>query len=672
VPSIERPKLIRLICLSLAAITLLVYWPVTGFDFTNYDDTDYVIYNAPVQEGLTLHSIGWAFTSGHASNWHPLTWLSHMLDCQIYGADKPGGHHFTNLLLHTADAVLLFFVLVQFTGAIWRAALVAALFAWHPLHVESVAWVAERKDVLSAFFMLLTFGAYGAYAREFQVRSSKFKVWYGLALFLFACGLMSKPMLVTLPFLLVLLDYWPLQRISSLRFSGGDFQKEGTLARSLFEKIPFLVLAVLDCIATLVAQKHGDSVVASAALPFSERIANALVSYVQYLSQTFYPHDLALPYPYPNEFNWLPAIGAGALLLVLTATVVLLARERRWLAVGWFWFLGTLVPVIGLVAVGLQSHADRYTYIPLIGIFIMLAWSIPAARAKWPRPGLVFGAIVAALLMCLVTATAMQMQYWRNSVTLFSHTLATGNESILAEYNLAAALGAQGTNDEVAALHYQNALALKLNRVEAEFNSQPEAYFNLGLIYRKHGAWTNAETSLRAFLKLRPNVGQGHVALGSVLLSMGRLDDAAAELNQAIKLEPLNTAAMQNLAAVLLRQGKTADAEAEYREAQKVRPDLPDAANGLAWLLATKPQSDPQKCIEAVALAESICKQTGDREPRFLATLDAAYAAAGRYIEAMAAAEKTRSVALSLGNSELAAAAQKRLESYRFGQPWRE
>ena len=670
-PPIERPKLIRVICLSLAAITLLVYWPVTGFDFTNYDDTDYVTYNVPVQQGLTPRSIGWALTSGHASNWHPLTWMSHMLDCQIYGVAKPGGHHFTNLLFHTADVVLLFLVLVQFTGAIWRAALVAALFAWHPLHVESVAWVSERKDVLSAFFMLLTLAAYGAYAKEFKGRGSKSKVYYALALILFACGLMSKPMLVTLPFVLVLLDYWPLNRISDLRFSFADFQKEGTLAKSLREKGPFFILAVLDCLATFWAQKETHAVVTSAALPVTERIANALVSYVQYLAQTFYPQNLALPYPYPNGSIWLVALCAAALLLVTTLAVLRLARERRYLLVGWLWFIGMLVPVIGLVQVGLQSRADRYTYLPLIGIFIMLAWSIPAAWARWPRPGLVFGTVVTALLLALITLTAMQMQYWQNSVTLFSHTLATGNQSILAEYNLAAALAAQGTNDEAALVHYQNALAIKPNRVEAQFNSQTEAHFNLGLLYRKHGNWLEAETQLRAFLKLEPDVGQAHAALGSVLFSMGRLPEAGVELNTALKLQPFNASAMQNLAAVLVQQGKVAEAEQEYREALKIRPDLAEAQNGLAWLLATRP-NDPQKSAEAISLAESARRQTENREPRYLATLDAAYAQAGRYIEAIAAAEKTLALAQALGNKELADAAQKRLESYRLGKPWRE
>ncbi len=677
VPKIARPKLIRLLCLSLAAITLLAYWPVTGFDFTNYDDTDYVTYNPDVQKGLSTESIAWSF-SGHASNWHPLTWMSHMVDCQIYGL-KPGGHHFTNLLFHATDAVLLFVVLVQFTGAIWRAALVAALFAWHPLHVESVAWVSERKDVLSAFFMLLTLGAYGIYAREFQVRSSRFKVYYGLALLFFACGLMSKPMLVTLPFLLLLLDFWPLQRISDLRFLIFDLKTQApsrfpqvSLRKSVLEKVPFFALAMLDCVATVVAQKQSHAVVASGALPVPERVANALVSYVQYLGQTFFPRNLALPYPYPYEVNWLSAIGSAVFLLIVTALVLRFVRGRPHLALGWLWFIGMLVPVVGLVQVGLQSRADRYTYLPLIGIFIMLAWSIPARWAQWPRPGLIFGAATAAVMVSLISVTEAQLQYWRDSVSLFSHTLATGNESILAEYNLAAALGAQGTNDEAAALHYQNALAIKPNRVEAQFNSQTEALFNLGLIYRKHAFWADAEKELRAFVQAKPEVGQGHAALGSVLLSMGKLQDAAEELKTAIKLEPFNAAAMQNLAAALLREGDEAGAEQVYRDALKIRPDLPETVNGLAWLLATQPQTNPARRAEAVTLAEFVCRKTANNEPHYLASLDAAYAQAGRFIEAMAAAEKTREVALSQGKTDLAEAAQKRLEGYRLGEPWRE
>ncbi|HZQ47531.1 MAG TPA: hypothetical protein VFC07_10995, partial [Verrucomicrobiae bacterium] len=381
-PKIDRTRLIC--CAVLALITVAVYWPVTRFAFINYDDTDYVIYNAAIQKGVTTAGVEWALKTGYASNWHPLTWISHMVDCGLYGL-KPGGHHLTNLLFHTANVVLLFLILGQFTGAMWRSALVAALFAWHPLHVESVAWVSERKDVLSTFFWLLTMAAYGAYAKASKVQGPGSKVGYCLALLAFALGLLSKPMVVTLPFVLLLLDYWPLKRIAELN--------KDNLARLVLEKIPFFILAMLECVVTFWAQKSGDAVVKSAALPFSARVANALVSYVRYLWKTIWPENLAAPYPFSHNWTFWTAAGAGLFLVIISAVVLWRIRAQPYLAVGWFWFLGTLVPVIGLVQVGIQSMADRYTYVPLIGIFIMLAWSIPDRWAKWPSPGLVFGAV---------------------------------------------------------------------------------------------------------------------------------------------------------------------------------------------------------------------------------------------------------------------------------------
>jgi hypothetical protein len=511
VPEKQRATLI---CLLLAAVTLALYWPATHFDFTNYDDPDYIIYNPPIQHGINRASIAWAFTTSHASNWHPATWISHMADFALYGLN-PGGHHLTNLLFHTANAVLLFLVLWQFTGAQWRSALVAALFAWHPLHVESVAWVSERKDVLGAFFWLLTMAAYGRYAKGR-------KVFYFLALFFFALGLLSKPMLVTLPFVLLLLDFWPLQR---------------TAARGLFlEKIPFFALAALDCVATMWAQREGNSVVSFGVLPFSARIANALVSCVLYLWKMLWPVDLALPYSYSHIWTFWPAAGAGILLLLISAVAILRARRQPWLVVGWLWFLGTLAPVIGLVQVGFQPMADRYTYVPLIGIFIMAAWAIPAAWAHWPRPGLVFGAVVAGALLFLLAGAEGQLQYWRNSVALFSHTVAVTSNNILAEYNLAEALARQG-DEAQAIVHYQKALAIEPNRVEAHYNSQTQAHYNLGLIFWKHKQWAEAEAQFRACLRDDPNLARAHYSLGLVLAALGRADEARQEFQTAERLK---------------------------------------------------------------------------------------------------------------------------------------
>lgn len=548
-PTDNRTRLIC--CAALALITLAVYWPVKNFDFLNYDDPDYVTYNLAVQHGITPQSVEWAFKTGHASNWHPLTWISHMADCELYGL-KPGGHHLTNLLFHAVNTVLLFLVLLQMTAALWRSALVAALFAWHPLHVESVAWVSERKDVLSAFFWLLSMMAYARYVGGFKVQSLKFKVYYCLSLLCFVLGLLSKPMVVTLPFVLLLLDFWPLRRIYDLRFI--RLRREATARQAIYErreepagraglsfgwlvweKMPFFVLAAASCVVTFLVQRKGDSVVKSAALPFSDRIANALVSYVLYLWKTIWPQNLTAPYPYSHPWTFGAAAAVGAVLVAVSIFVVWQIRTRPYLAVGWFWFLGTLVPVIGLVQVGLAAMADRYTYLPLIGIFILVAWSIPSRWTTWPSPGLVFGAVTAGVLIALLTCTETQLQYWRNSVALFSHSVEVSSDSILSEYNLAEALARQGNTDD-AIIHYQKAIAIRPNPVEAQYNSQPQAHFNLGLIFSSQKKLPEAEAQFRAFLRDEPNEPQAHTALAEILEAEGRVDEAKKESEMAAQL----------------------------------------------------------------------------------------------------------------------------------------
>jgi Tfp pilus assembly protein PilF len=652
----------------LALITAGVYWPVTGFDFTNYDDPDYIIYNPMVQHGVTEQSVAWAFTTDHASNWHPLTWISHTLDCDLYGL-KPGGHHLTSLLFHIANTVLLFLLLEGLTGAMWRSALVAALFAWHPLHVESVAWVSERKDVLCAFFWLLTLMAYGKYVVESKGASARppspkskgagalppstsSKVWYILALLFFALALLSKPMAVTLPCVLLLMDYWPLQRNSKFKIQNLKIETVRT-DRSvvwsvaeriplselslLTEKVPFFILAGAECVATVWAQKAANSVVAAATLPVPYRIANALVSYVLYLWKTVLPTNLAVPYPFSHDWTFPQAAGAALLLVLISAGVLWRRKTEPFLAVGWFWFIGTLVPVIGLVQVGLQFMADRYTYIPLMGVFIMVAWSIPTQWAVWPRPGLVFATVIGAVLVVLLMVTWVQLFYWQNSITLFGHTAAVTENNILAEYNLGEALARAGNNDG-AVTHYLKALAMRPNRVEAQYNSQLQARFNLGLIYRSEGKWPEAAAQLEAYVREDPNQGSAHIALGSVLLAMGR----------------------------------TAEGIQEEREAVRLNPNDPESLNRLAWLLATQPDAKFGDGAEAVRLAERARDLTGGRVTRFLATLDAAYAEAGRFADAITAAQKTREAALAQGQNDLAAAAEKRLKLYEAGKAYHE
>ena len=373
-----KNQLFVLICLALALVTFALYAPMLRHGFINLDDQQYITANDHVRAGLTWSGVVWAFKTSEAANWHPLTWISHMTDCQMFGLNA-GGHHLVNLLFHIANTLLLFFWLNKLTGALGRSFFVAALFAWHPLHVESVAWAAERKDVLSAFFWMLALIAYARFANLSKVQSPKSKVFYILALFLFACGLMSKPMVVTLPFVLLLLDFWPLQRfpISDFRFP--------VFFRLVLEKIPFFALAFASCLITYLVQKSGGATWSQAALPFHARIANALVAYVRYISKTFWPADLAVIYPYSR--HW-PAVLVGGAALVLAAwTGLFLWRARRnpHLIVGWLWFLGTLVPAIGLVQVGSQSMADRYTYIPGIGLFIVIVWGANDLLSRRPE-----------------------------------------------------------------------------------------------------------------------------------------------------------------------------------------------------------------------------------------------------------------------------------------------
>ena len=462
----------RVIYLVLIVITFALFSRVLSSDFINFDDGTYITENPMVQNGLTSTSVVWAFTSGYASNWHPLTWISHMVDCQLYGLN-PQGHHLTSLLFHIFNVLLLFLVLRNITGAVWRSAVVAALFAWHPLHVESVAWVAERKDVLSTFFWLLTMLAYARYAEESKVQSPKSKVYYGLALVCFALGLMAKPMLVTLPFLLLLLDFWPLRRIydpdakacgAGLRFtiyeptdlqtassfkapsgplaSPTSHKSQITYRKLILEKVPFLLLAIASSVVTFLVQKTGGAVASLEALSFGQRIANALVSYIRYLGKMVWPRDLAVFYPIHHAWAAWQWAGAGLLIVAISVLAIAMIRQRPYFSVGWFWYLGTLVPVIGLIQVGGQSMADRYTYMPLVGIFIIFSWGMAdlLGRGQLRRMNLAWAVIVPVLVACLMV-TRSQTSYWKDSITLFRHAIAVTTDNTLAHVDLGRAFG---------------------------------------------------------------------------------------------------------------------------------------------------------------------------------------------------------------------------------------
>ncbi|MHB8069150.1 MAG: tetratricopeptide repeat protein [Desulfobaccales bacterium] len=513
-----------LLCLLLAVACLAVYSQVRHHDFITFDDDMYVTENPMVRAGLTWPGVKWAFTAFHSSNWHPLTWLSHMLDCQIFGL-HPGGHHLTNVALHLANAILLFLFLARATGAVWPSSLVAALFALHPLHVESVAWVAERKDVLSTFFWLATMWAYAAYVAAPSLRR------YLVVVLALALGLMAKPMLVTLPFVLLLLDYWPLGRApggpGTAPGVAGSGEPQPPAAgrvywRLLKEKIPLFALAALSCLVTMAAQKGSGAVMPMAIRGLGPRIANSLVAYVQYGVKMFWPYPLTFFYPLA-PVPWWEAAGAGLLLLVLTLFLLYGSRRHPYLAVGWLWYLGTLVPVIGLVQVGGQAMADRYTYIPFIGLFIILAWGISEATAEWRHRKIVLSSSAAALLLACLLSSWGQTGYWRNSQTLFTHAIDLNPDNYMAYHHLGMDLVNRGKLDQAIAM-YQKTLALA--------PAYPSAYNNLAIAYARQGKFKEAVPLFKEAIRLTPGNVSFYRNLALAYSQQGQKSAAEAVMEQ--------------------------------------------------------------------------------------------------------------------------------------------
>ncbi len=564
-----------------AGILILLNWlcyrNVLTHDFINYDDTLYVTENYYVKAGITVEGIKWAFTTGHASNWHPVTWLSHMVDCQIAGTE-PRQHHLTNLILHTINSLLLFFLFATASGRPWRSAAVALLFAIHPLRVESVAWVAERKDVLSAFFGFLTIWAYFRYANR---PSFQRYIW----VFLFFClGIMAKPMLVTFPFLFILLDVWPLNRISLSevveqfkrdRSLFGLFRKE-KWKRVLVEKIPLLSVVVASSVTTYIVQKRGGAMGTLDMISFEARAGNAIVAYVRYLSKLLWPDELCVFYP--HTFKALPLItvlGAALVLIFITVVTVRLSVRKPYLMVGWFWYIGTLVPVIGLVHVGEQSMADRYTYIPTIGIVIMLVWGIADLTTRVRRQSVLLSAIVLPLALVLVICTRNQVGYWKDSASLMTHTLAVTKRNYLAHNNLGIAQKNLG-NLDLAMEHYSEAIRIKPNYAEA--------LANIGLIHYLRGEFDEAVTYFRRSLDHKSNSAKTLTNLGAALHSSGAIDDAIIEYQKALEIDSTLPGGYTNLGIAYYHKGDYERAETLQKKAIARDPDHADAHNNLGTI----------------------------------------------------------------------------------------
>ena len=559
-----------------------IYARVWHHDFVSYDDPKYVTENSVVSAGLTARGVSWALTTGTDANWFPVTWLSHMLDVQLYGMNA-GGHHLTNVLLHIATTLLLFGLLYWMTGALGRSAFVAALFAVHPLHVESVAWVAERKDVLSTLFLMLTLWAYVWYVR--QPRISR----YALVILFFALGLMSKPMLVTLPFLLLLLDVWPLGRMGL----GGDRSRRSGSARRadqrsvalhlVREKLPLFALAIASSIVTFLVQRRGGAVAGLDAYPLSLRVGNAVVSYVAYIVKMLWPTRLAAFYPYPTS---LPVgLVAGALVLLIGVSVVVIRAGRRYpyLLVGWLWYLGTLLPVIGLVQVGNQAMADRYTYVPMIGLLIIAAWGISdlLARGRYRNIALSTAAVL-VIAACAITARG-QVQHWRSTPELWTHALEVTAGNDVAHNNLGLALARQGKAAE-AISHYTEALRIRPTYATARTN--------LGAALASQGKVDEAITQYTEVLRYKPEFAEAHIDLGAALADKGRIDDAIAQYTEALRLKPDFSEAHANLGVALASQGKLDQAITEYNEALRLKPSSADVHNNLGFALASRGKVD--------------------------------------------------------------------------------
>ena len=589
-----------LISVLLAAVTFIVYWRALDNGFIiYYDDGEYVTQNAHIQGGLTPDAISWAFTSMHGANWHPVTWMSHMLDCALYGLD-PAGHHLTSLLLHAASTILLFLVLARMTGFMWRSAFVAALFAVHPLHVESVAWIAERKDVLSALFWMLTMLAYIRYTERPGLMR------YSLVVLAFGLGLMSKPMLVTLPLVLLLLDYWPLGRLT---FGGSKAGDSPSNWRLVWEKMPLFAMSAASSVITYVAQQKSGAIGEIEAFSVKARVMNAAVSCVCYIGKMLWPSRLSAIYPHPGDAMpiW-KAVAAAVILMVISVLVIRAGRRHPYLPVGWLWYVATLIPVIGLVQVGGQAMADRYTYIPLTGLFIMIAWGVgewekgrmgerengrsrspinhqPLAISHSPAntqhrtPNTYARCLVvisSAVVVVLACRTWVQVHYWRDSTTLLEHAIEVTSGNYAAHDALGAALAAEGRYDEAIA-HHEAALKIA--------PTYEVAHNNLGAALARAGRIDDAIREYKSAIRIYPRFAEAHYNLAKALAMRGDRDAAADEYRESLRLDPDNAEAHNNLGNLFQRKGKLDDAVREYQAALRIDPSFAQAHTNLAGAL---------------------------------------------------------------------------------------
>ncbi|MDB6121834.1 MAG: Tetratricopeptide 2 repeat protein [Pedosphaera sp.] len=719
--ALSNSRRIGLICLVLAIGTLALYWRLFHSEFINYEDPEHITGNSLVQHGLNGAGILSAFRSTDTGNWYPLTWLSHIVDFHLFGFNA-AGHHATNLLLHIANVLLLFLLLRRMTGTTWPSAFVAALFAWHPLHVESVAWISQRADLLGTFFCLFSLWTYVRYAEKPATNL------YLLTLFLFALGLMSSPMLISLPFLLLLLDLWPLHRLSPALTTLTEQVPPPSLTRPLgklaLEKIPFILLAAISVALTLWAQQSSGSPNALNQFTLPFRLVSTLVACVAYIGKMFWPTNLTVFYSTPSVIPAWQIAGAALLLVVSSVAVIRARRKFPFLMVGWFWFLIALIPTIGLMPIQIQSMADRFTYIPLIGLFIMLAWSITRLRNQT-----VLGLLTAIPLVACLIVTSRQLPYWHDSVALFTHATELTRDNPIAHKNLADAL-VDGGNTESAQKHYEEAIRLDPRYAAAHFNlgnlfnalgkmdpaiehlstavkltpKLPELHNNLGLALARKGQLKEALPEFFEALRIKPDYAKAHYNLGVAYGMMDEPKEALPHYQDAVRLAPDDADARKNLGNILLKQNKLPEAAEQYLQVVRLRPDdlktrsnlaralmptKPEAAiqqlyeilrrepdmlitlNDLASILSTHPKTELHNPSEAVRLAEHACELTGRTNAAFLGTLETAYAEAGRFPDAIITAKKIREQLSATEQKDEITALEKRMALYQSGKSGR-
>ena len=670
----SRPRLIALL---LAFTTLLVFLPVGWHQFVNYDDTDYVTENIHVKNGLNWPDIQWAFTTFHAVNWHPLTWISHQMDCELFGLNA-GAQHIVNALFHAANVALLFILLWRLTQKLWPCAFIAALFAWHPLHVESVAWIAERKDVLSTFFALLSLLAYTRFVqarkadRETQsavggktsaslnlqpaTNDQQPVIYYALALTFFALGLLSKPMLVTLPFVMLLLDFWPLERFQISRL------KLQMVQRVFIEKIPFFLLTVTACLVTFFAQKNGEAVVSLAKVPLHYRLENAPMAVVKYLLKLFWPARLSAIYPLDQIFFW-QVILCVAVLISISVLAWRWRKTKPYFLFGWLWFLGTLMPVIGLVQVGSQSIADRYTYIPSIGFFVAVVFLAQDFFARIKLSGKIAASLAVAILLACVALTEWQLQFWHDSETLFRRAIVIKPDNVIALVDLGVTLDAQHRFDE----------ALIVYRRAERFEQGPyfQLHNNLGNILGLLGDHTNSLAEYGIAIQERPNNAYLHNAAGSEFAAVGRFAAALREFSMAEQLDPNYAAPHLETAKVFLKQGRDAEAVNELRTAVRLAPDDFQTLAYTAHILAANQTAAVRDGQSALLLAAKANDLSGHVQPMVFDAMGMACAELGDFTNAQACAQNAIDIATALQMKNVPELHQ-RLELYKNQQPWRE